>query len=203
MNEIFDADRVDSFYNSSAEKRRQAVLTDRATNYGVVRLDLIDRIYEDMYMQRFENPNEEEWAHRMFKGRVVKKIDVGDSNGPLKLHVSHVDADGAVSGIANHAVDVFEVDALMVATGYRRDAHKHLLRQAEYLRPQNSDDWVVQRDYSVEFDSNKVSKDAGIYLQGCNEKTHGLSDSLLSILATRGGEMVDAIFGNEIRKIKG
>jgi L-ornithine N5-oxygenase len=32
-------------------------------------------------------------------------------------------------------------------------------------------------------------------LQGCNEKTHGLSDSLLSILAVRGGEMVESIFG--------
>jgi L-ornithine N5-oxygenase len=32
-------------------------------------------------------------------------------------------------------------------------------------------------------------------LQGCNESTHGLSDTLLSILATRGGEMVNSIFG--------
>jgi L-ornithine N5-oxygenase len=54
----------------------------------------------------------------------------------------------------------------------------------------------VGRDYSVHFEQGTVQPDAGIFLQGCNEKTHGLSDTLLSILAVRGGEMVDRIFGH-------
>jgi L-ornithine N5-oxygenase len=57
--------------------------------------------------------------------------------------------------------------------------------------------WSVGRDYRVQTAPGAVGQDAGIWLQGCNEKTHGLSDSLLSILAVRGGEMVESIFGAE------
>jgi L-ornithine N5-oxygenase len=49
----------------------------------------------------------------------------------------------------------------------------------------------------VQFEEGTVAPGAGIYLQGCNEQTHGLADSLLSILSVRGGEMVDTIFGGE------
>ncbi|KAH9845338.1 L-ornithine N(5)-monooxygenase [Teratosphaeria destructans] len=55
--------------------------------------------------------------------------------------------------------------------------------------------WTVRRDYGVEFKRGAIAPDAGVWLQGCNEQTHGLSDSLLSILACRGGEMVESIFG--------
>ena len=34
---------------------------------------------------------------------------------------------------------------------------------------------------------------AGCYLQGVNEDTHGIADSLLSVLAVRAGEIVDDI----------
>jgi L-ornithine N5-oxygenase len=47
-------------------------------------------------------------------------------------------------------------------------------------------------------DGAKVSAQAGIWLQGCNEKTHGLSDSLLSVLAVRGGEIVASVFGEQL-----
>ena len=70
--------------------------------------------------------------------------------------------------------------------------------------------WQINRDYSVVFADGAVAsptaadgrseggaaKGAGIWLQGCNEATHGLSDSLLSILATRAGELVRSIFGD-------
>lgn len=153
-------------------------------------------------MQRFENPNEEEWAHRILKGRIVKQVDTSSESGRLKLSIGHVDADGKISGIANHSTETMEVDALMVATGYRRDAHKDMLHKVEHLRPAGLDEWIVTRDYKVALDSEKVSKDSGVFLQGCNEKTHGLSDSLLSILATRGGEMVDFIFGDKVQKVR-
>ncbi|KFY24438.1 hypothetical protein V491_02160, partial [Pseudogymnoascus sp. VKM F-3775] len=53
----------------------------------------------------------------------------------------------------------------------------------------------VGRDYKVQYAPGAVEEGAGIWLQGCNEKTHGLSDTLLSILAHRGGEVVASIFG--------
>lgn len=55
--------------------------------------------------------------------------------------------------------------------------------------------WKVCRNYAVQFKKDSVRDNAGIWLQGSNENTHGLSDTLLSILATRGGEVVQSIFG--------
>ena len=94
--------------------------------------------------------------------------------------------------------DVLEVDALIVATGYVRDAHDDMLKPVQHLRSlAHQDRWAVQRDYRVALDTAKVSSQAGIWLQGCNESTHGLSDTLLSILAVRGGEIVYSIFGGD------
>ena len=56
--------------------------------------------------------------------------------------------------------------------------------------------FAVRRDYSIPFPPSKVSPNAGVWLQGCNESSHGLSDTLLSILATRGGELVESILGD-------
>lgn len=71
----------------------------------------------------------------------------------------------------------------------------------QHLMPGNGDSveqrWSVGRNYGVQFEKGTVSSDAGLWLQGCNEGTHGLSDTLLSILAVRGGEMVDNIFGSK------
>jgi L-ornithine N5-oxygenase len=76
-----------------------------------------------------------------------------------------------------------------------------MLKNVRHLMPGGGENaeqrWDVGRNYRVETAPGAVAEDAGLWLQGCNEKTHGLSDSLLSILAVRGGEMVDSIFGSE------
>lgn len=33
----------------------------------------------------------------------------------------------------------------------------------------------VGRDYKILYDDRKVDEEAGIWLQGCNERTHGVS----------------------------
>jgi hypothetical protein len=38
----------------------------------------------------------------------------------------------------------------------------------------------VQRDYRVNFADKAIGADAGVWLQGCNEQTHGVSFPLLS-----------------------
>jgi L-ornithine N5-oxygenase len=105
-----------------------------------------------------------------------------------------------------------DADLVIVATGYRRDAHEEMLAELRDFMPSNlppststlisgeakevkeEKKWSINRDYSVQFEPGSVSPDAKIFLQGCNEKTHGLADSLLSILSVRGGEIVESIF---------
>ncbi|KAJ3300888.1 hypothetical protein HDV03_001695, partial [Kappamyces sp. JEL0829] len=54
----------------------------------------------------------------------------------------------------------------------------------------------VQRDYQLVFDSHNTKPvNCKVYRVGCNEKTHGLSDTLLSNLAFRGDVIVESLFG--------
>jgi L-ornithine N5-oxygenase len=43
---------------------------------------------------------------------------------------------------------------------------------------------------------------ANVFLQGCCEETHGLSDTLLSILAVRSQEVVDALIERQSRPLE-
>ena len=105
---------------------------------------------------------------------------------------------------------------MITGTGYSRNAHEDLLRPArDVLEAEAGDAVGVSRDYRVRTKPGMVSDDCGIWLQGCCESSHGvsfssgpwpskylikaksdqLSDTLLSILATRSGELVDLMFG--------
>lgn len=195
VNEVFDPDRVDNFYTSLPNARADSLKADRSTNYSVVRLELLEEIYRDLYEQKIMQPNESQWQHRILPSREVVKVLSGDAkhSGKLTLIIKDI---SPLSSSAAAKEEVIEVDAVLLATGYDRNAHENLLQGMEHLRPQgNSTQWQVRRDYKVAMDENIVGTDAGIWLQGCNESTHGLSDTLLSTLATRGGEMVESIFG--------
>jgi L-ornithine N5-oxygenase len=76
---------------------------------------------------------------------------------------------------------------VVLATGYRRDYHLELLAGLEeYIQGSN-----VDRNYRLPL---RAGSEAGIFLQGCCEDSHGLSDTLLSVLAVRSQEVVESIF---------
>ena len=156
----------------------------------MVRLELIEQIYHDLYTQRIKEADETKWRHRILKSRQVTQVSK-DKDGKLVLTLQNLNPLKSDSLLES---DTVEVDAVFLATGYRRNAHEMMLKGVEHLRRPEESRWQVRRDYKVEMDPEKVNPKAGIWLQGCNESTHGLSDTLLSTLATRGGEMVDAIF---------
>lgn len=183
---------MDKFFQLPAEERSQRIATDKATNYSVVRLELIEEIYNTLYLQRVKNPDETQWQHRILPERKVARIEHHNPASRMRVHLKSVKEDRA------EGREVLDVDALMVATGYQRDAHEQLLEQVRELRPAGQATWNPGRDYRVNLDASKVSSQAGIWLQGCNEQTHGLSDSLLSILAVRGGEIVKSVFGEQL-----
>jgi L-ornithine N5-oxygenase len=163
VNEIFDSDRTDEFYASNSETRISALAEDRNTNYGVVRGELLQDIYDDLYMQRLSQGDEQKWQHRILKHRRV--IDVETSEDKIRLLTEHA---------LDHTKEELDFDAVIVAAGYKRNMHEDILNPVRSLTLSGKN-FDVRRDYSVDMDSSKVAKSAGIWLQGCNETTHGVS----------------------------
>jgi L-ornithine N5-oxygenase len=175
VNEIFDPDRVDGIYSQADELRAAALARDRATNYSVVRLELLEHLYQRLYTQRVQTPAVEDWKLSIKTNRQVEQTEAL-ANGRLRLKLRAV-FDDASQG--REAEDL-AVDAVFVATGYLRNAHEDILLDAQHLLKNFPDccqdrlRFPVRRDYKVDFDATKVGETAGVWLQGCNEDTHGV-----------------------------
>lgn len=183
MNEIFDPDQVDPFYSQPENSRTTINSSNRGTNYGVVRLELLEHIYQTLYMQRIRSSNEDDWQHKILTHRIVIAVD-SDIDDGLRLHIAQGDhnPNGLLYG-QTEVSEVLDFDAVIVATGYLRDTHEMLLKPARHLLPGGDVEgkkWEVSRDYKVRFEQGTVSDDAGIFLQGCCESTHGVS--LISLI---------------------
>ena len=186
--------------------RQQDIRKNRATNYGVVRPELLDSLYEAMYHQRLKEPDEDKWQYRIVPRRLVAGYQTL-KDGRLQLRTTNV-----VTSETSTIGDGF--DLIITATGYTRQAHEVLLEPTRHLL--ESGEYQVGRNYRVKYHPGVVAEDCGIWLQGCCEGSHGvsaslvnipivlvegtnfslrqLSDTLLSILAVRAGEIVDSLF---------
>lgn len=176
VNEVFDPDRVDGTFAQDPDLREKAIKLDKATNYGVVRLELLEHLYERLYIQKLKNPDPSSWAVNIFNKRQV--ISTTTVDGQLKLKMKRVEDGSIVDGSDSELA----VDAVFVATGYMRNAHEEMLKQTRVLLPverRAGTKFTVGRDYKVLYDESKIEEGAGVWLQGCNEKTHGVSSSHL------------------------
>lgn len=195
---MFNPDHVDDVFTQDPKVREAALALDKATNYGVVRIELLEEIYNEMYSYKLQYESEEDWPHRIMNYREVQGLRDVEVDGRPAVELQVQNNTGLYCSHKKCSTEKVTVDLVVVASGYVRNAHEEMLQGLRELMPGgNSSDktWTVGRDYAVDFEHGAVAPDAGVWLQGCNEKTHGLSDTLLSILAVRGGEMVDSIFG--------
>jgi L-ornithine N5-oxygenase len=181
VNEIFDACRVDEFYHMSPSARLATVADNRATNYSVVRPELLDRLYEAMYHQRLYEPDSSKWQHQIIGNRelagaeetrdgkltltLLDKINAAEVKDGKDGHNGHVE------GAKGSTYQVDDVDLVITGTGYVRNAHETLLKPLSGLFVGGPSD--VDRDYRLRL--NGRADGCGIWLQGCCEQSHGVS----------------------------
>lgn len=154
------------------DARRALLERYRDTNYAVVDRPLIEQIYEMLYLQRIDGTP----RHALLANSAIEAA-VRTADGRIELTLRD-----RMSG----ATRIERFDALVLATGYRRDTHSALL---EGLAPHLGDALTrgdVTRDYLLATPEHFAPR---IYLQGCCEDSHGLSDTLLSVLARRADEI--------------
>jgi L-ornithine N5-oxygenase len=176
VNEIFSPAFTDVVYSQLQDGRRSLIERFRGTNYAVVDRPLIEQIYEMLYLQTVSD----DVRHRLLANTAIEGAG-RTANGQIELTMR--------DRLSGHA-RAERFDALVLATGYRRDTHLALL---EGLPPHLGDalaERSVGRDYRLATPAHFKPR---IYLQGCCEDSHGLSDTLLSVLALRSDEIVASL----------
>jgi L-ornithine N5-oxygenase len=171
VNEIFNPDFVDHIFGRTAAERADLLLEFRNTNYASPDLELIQQIFALFYQQKVSGK-----AHHQFlPGHAVSAVRAAGEGIELTLH----DQASQRSRSARY-------EAIVLATGYRREYHKTLLTPlAPYLGQIE-----IGRDYRVR---TAPGFHPAIFLQGASEASHGLSDTLLSVIAVRTGEIGNAL----------
>lgn len=171
MNEIFNAEHTDYVYSRPPAERVGLLAEAWHTNYSAPDVELIERIYNVFYQQQVTR----QARHHMRRRCQIDAVDAGPEGVALTLF----DRD-------SQRAETVRYDAVILATGYVRDHHKQLLAPlAPYL-----EDHAIDRHYRLRADARLKP---AIYVQGGSETTHGISDSLLSILAVRSQEIGDSL----------
>ncbi|MEV0947663.1 SidA/IucD/PvdA family monooxygenase [Rhodococcus sp. NPDC049939] len=171
-NRIFDPQAVDDLHGAPEAERLRLLDTHRGTNYSVVDIELINEIYATEYQERVRG------HRRLFMRRASEVVAVEETSDGIEVAVH-----SALDGLT----DTLTCDALILATGFAPAPLEPLLGD---LAPRTEPPHAVGRDYRL-----AVSREieAGIYMQGGTEKTHGITSSLLSNVAVRAGEIVTSV----------
>ncbi len=178
VNEIFFPQMTDFIYELPQEKRKNILEAHLDTNYSCVDLDLIREIYEELYQNRIAGND------RVKVRPFLELRSLVDKNSGTMVHFHHRMKEEPVT---------IEVDGVILATGYERPKQHPLLKELlPFLAMEEKGQLEVDRFYRV---TSKEGFRPTIFLQGFCEPTHGLSDTLLSVLPTRGLEIFQRILG--------
>lgn len=178
VNEIFNPGFTDYVFGQGEAQRDAIIREFRNTNYAVVDADLIERIFDILYQQKVQGP-----ARLALCGRCeVTEVEAGRETVDLTVR------DGFAGTAARRGYD-----AVVLATGYERDGGRRLLSAlAPWI-----EDFAVDRDYRLR---TRPEFRPQIHLQGQSETSHGLSDTLLSVLAVRSQEIAESLLAAKRRR---
>jgi L-ornithine N5-oxygenase len=168
VNELYYPSFVDEFFGSAHEARREILREMRLTNYAGLAPPFADELYTMLYRQQL-------------RGGTRSTVR------PLTEVVRAVtDGDAVVLTVRDRktgALETVRCDVVLLGTGY----DKRMPALARSLQKRlGLDELTVGRNYRVELGADAWG---GLYLQGVNEETHGISDSLISVLAHRSADI--------------
>lgn len=174
-NEIFFPQMVDFLYELPEEKRRMVLDDCRDVNYAVVDLPLIRRIYKCMYQEKVLSRDRLRVRNFM---KLEELLETGDA------------VIARFRDLLREETVTLEADGLIVCTGYTwRRQHPLLENLAPWFGCDGAG-YRIGRDYRVATDPSFA---AGVYLQGFSEQTHGASETVLSLLPIRAGDILKSL----------
>jgi len=172
VNEIFSPYATDFVFSRSPSEREQWLHEYRHTNYSAVDVPIIEQIYGIFYHQKVSKIA----RHGFRNTSNIDNVRATEQGIELLIH-----------NLNTGDRSLHEYDAVILATGYQRKKHRELLAPLEeYIG-----NYEVDRYYRMKTDGRLQ---VPIFLQGYSESSHGLSDTLLSVLAIRSDEIATSLY---------
>jgi L-ornithine N5-oxygenase len=168
-NELFYPSFVDDFYGARPEARAQLLREMHRTNYAGLTPEMLDTLYRQLYLERLTG------AERL---AIIPMVDVADAGyDGREVVLTLVDRKSGRR-------DELRCDLVLLGTGFAKQMPKIVRDLADAI---GLDEITVNRSYRLDLPSTFTGT---CHLQGVNEATHGIADSLLSVLAVRAQEIV-------------
>lgn len=171
-NELYFPAAVEDFFGALPEAREQILREMHTSNYSALAASTLESLYRQLYLDRMS-------------GRNMLRIETMTDVTAARVRSGEVVLE--LCSRRTGAVQELACDLVLLGTGFVREMPRLVHDLAGTL---GLDQVEVTRDYRL-----KVPDAAGAtcYLQGVNEATHGIADSLLSMLAMRAADIVNDI----------
>ncbi|MFI5775956.1 SidA/IucD/PvdA family monooxygenase [Nocardia sp. NPDC051570] len=170
VNELFYPSFVDEFYYCDAESRRRILDEVHLTNYAGLAPPFLDEMYAMLYRQRLYGQE---------RSRVVPMTDVVGAQADGEEIVL------SLRDLRSGQIEELRSDLVLLGTGYLPEMPAMVRDLGDRIGVSTID---VSRRYRWEIGDHAWG---AVYLQGMNEATHGISDTLISVLANRSQDIVD------------
>lgn len=168
-NELFYPSFVDEFNEARPEAREQLLREMHRTNYSGLAPAMLDNLYRTMYLEKLTG------TERL--AMITMAEVVGARMDGEEVVLTLVDRKSAVSR-------ELRCDVVMLGTGFAKEMPRMTRNLAAAV---GAETFSVDRNYRMLLPPSVTAR---VYLQGVNESTHGIADSLISVLAIRSGEIV-------------
>lgn len=168
-NELYFPSFTDEFFDANPAVRQQLLAEMRRTNYSGLSPAMLDTLYRQVYLERLTGKE----RLRMITMAEVRSADMDGDDVVLSLADRKTRQTGEL-----------RCDLVMLGTGFVPSMPRLVRELADQIGIPTIE---VRRCYQL---TTPPSVTARCYLQGVNEDSHGIADSLLSVLGTRAGEIV-------------
>lgn len=175
-NEFYYPSYVDKFFASQPAARERIFGEMYKTNYACVTPAMLDHIYGSLYLDRLNDRNSK---------RLITMVDVTgarSSGDEVVLELTDRNT-GEITELHR--------DLVFLGTGFSWKEPRLVRGLADAI---GLDEVMVTRNYQLIVNQPAT---AACYLQGINETTHGIGDSLFSVLAHRAQDITLDILAHE------
>jgi len=171
-NELYYPSFVEDFFAAKPAAREQLLREMHRTNYSGIEPPFVEELYIETYLDRLTKQD---------RKRIVTMTDLTAAEATDDEVI--LELTDRMTGSSSE----LRADLLFLGTGFVREMPALIRRLGDAL---NLIHIQVNRQYRLIIEGPAT---AACYLQGVNDATHGIGDSLLSVIACRAGDIVNDI----------